>query len=72
MTADEIERQVIERMGKAYLDYAAVLKELNDLKTGQMVMLPHSIEHAKWMVMVGEHYIAERHRETFDALVRSY
>ena len=68
MTADEIEQEVIARMGKAYQDYASVLKELNDLRTGQMVLLPHSIDHAKWMIMVGQHYIDQEHMKTVQAL----
>lgn len=68
MTADEIEQQVIERMGKAYLDYATVLQELNNIKTGKMVVVPHDMDHAWWMVTIGQHYIDQEHQKTVQAL----
>ena len=69
MTADEIEQQVIERMGQAYQDYAAALKDLNDIRTGKSVVVPHDMDHAKFMVVMGQHYIDQEHKRTVQALI---
>lgn len=73
MTPDPfIEQQVIERLGQVYCGYAEALNELNDISTGKSVVLPQDLEHARLMVLVGQHYIDERHRETFNALKKEY
>ena len=67
-TEDEIERQVVERMGQTYYNYTEALNELKKLKTGMMVLLPVDMEHAQMMVRVGQHYISEKHKETIRAI----
>ena len=67
-----IEQQVIERIGQVYCGYAEALNELNDIRTGKSVVIPVDIEHARMMVVVGQHYINECHQETFDALKHNY
>ena len=69
MIADPIiEQQVINRMGQMYYDYANALAELNDFKTGKIVPVPQDMDHAKMMVLVGQHYISETHKETIRAI----
>lgn len=72
MNTPEIEQQVIERMGQMYHDYSCVCAELYDIRTGKSVVVPCDIEHARMMVLVGQHYIDEQHRQTFNALNREY
>lgn len=73
MTQDPfIEQQVIERLGQVYCGYAEALNELNDIRTGKVVVIPVDIEHARLMVLAGQYYIDERHRETFNALKKEY
>ena len=73
MTPDPfIEQQVTERMGQIYIDYSRSCAELHDIRTGKSVVVPCDIEHARMMVLVGQHYIDERHRETFNALNKEY
>lgn len=72
MTDPIIEQLVIERMGQLYHDYAQALKDLNDIRTGHTVVIPADIEHARFMVNMGQYYINECHRETFNALTREY
>lgn len=67
-----IEQKVIERMGQMYYEFAVALKDLNDIRTGQTVVVPQDIEHARMMVRMGQHYIDECHQETFNALTREY
>jgi hypothetical protein len=73
MTQDPlIEQLVIERMGQMYHDYAQALKDLNDIRSGQTVVIPANMEHAKFMVVMGQHYINQTHKITFDALTKEY
>ena len=73
MTPDPvIEQQVINRMAEMYAGYAEALNELNKLKTGEVVLFPVDMEHARMMVRIGQHYINETHRVTFDALTKEY
>lgn len=65
---DEIERQVIERMGQMYYNYTEALNELKDIRSGKSVVIPVDMDHAKMMVLIGQHYISEQHKETIRAI----
>lgn len=67
-----IEQKVIDRMGQMYHDYAKTLAELNDIRLGKTVVIPADIEHARFMVQMGQHYIDSCHQETMKALTRVY
>lgn len=65
---DEIERQVIERIGQVYYNYTEALNELKDLKTGAKVLIPADMEHARFMMRMAQFYISEAHKETIRAI----
>lgn len=65
---DEIERQVIDRMGQVFQDYTRACAELHDIRSGKSVVIPVDIDHAKMMVLIGQHYISEQHNETIRAI----
>jgi hypothetical protein len=67
-----IEQQVIERMGQMYYEFAVALRDLNDIRTGKVVVVPQDMDHARTMVLMGQHYIDECHQETFNALTKTY
>jgi hypothetical protein len=67
-TEDEIQRQVIDRMGQVFQDYTRACAELYDIKSGKSVVIPVDIDHAKMMVLIGQHYISEQHKETIRAI----
>lgn len=48
------------------------LKLLEELERGDKVILPTSYEHAVAMLRVAQHYIAEQHQATFNALSKDY
>ena len=54
-----------------YTDYECrlVLEELQD---GRKVVLPSSMEHAKFMLKVAQNYIDQQHQATVDALKKDY
>ena len=71
-SAPDIEQSVVERMGEMYTQYAATLKELNNLKFGNNVVIPVSEEHARFMLSVAQSYLSRRHQETIDVLMKDY
>ena len=54
-----------------YTDYECRLA-LDELYRGDKVVIPSSMEHAKFMIMVAQNYINQRHQETLDALKKDY
>jgi len=71
-SAPDIEQSVIERMGEMYTQYAGTLRELNNLKFGNNVVVPVSEEHARFMLAVAQSYLSRRHQETIDVLMKDY
>ena len=54
-----------------YTDYECRLL-LDELHQGDKIVLPSSIEHAKFMIQVAQNYIDQQHQETIDALKKDY
>ncbi len=53
-----------------YTDHECRLK-LDELYEGRSVVLPSSMEHAKFMLMVAQQYINERHNALMDTIKHS-
>ena len=45
---------------------------LEEIERGDKVVLPVSMEHAKFMLIVAQNYIDQQHQATFDALKKDY
>ena len=45
---------------------------LEELERGDKVVLPTSMEHAKFMLIVAQNYIDQQHQATFDALKKDH
>lgn len=54
-----------------YTDYECRLL-LDELYRGDKVVIPSSIEHAKFMIRIAQNYIDQQHQETVDALKKDY
>ena len=54
-----------------YTDYECRLA-LDELYRGDKVVIPSSMAHAKFMIMVAQNYINQQHQETLDALKKDY
>ena len=48
------------------------LELLNEIERGDKVVIPKSMEHAKFMLMVAQSYIDQQHQATFDALKKDH
>ncbi len=54
-----------------YTDYECRLA-LDELYRGDKVVIPSSIEHAKFMLKVAQMYIDQQYQETVDLLKKQY
>ena len=45
---------------------------LEEVERGERVVIPVSLEHAKFMIMVAQAYINEQHQGTIDLLKKDY
>ena len=54
-----------------YTDYECRLA-LDELYRGDKVVIPSSMEHAKFMIQVAQNYINQQHQETLDTLKKDY
>lgn len=45
---------------------------LEEIERGDKVVIPVSIEHAKFMIQVAQNYINQQHQETLDTLKKDY
>lgn len=48
------------------------LELLKEIERGDKVVIPVSVEHAKFMIMVAEAYINQSKQEMWDALKKEY
>ena len=48
------------------------LELLKEIERGDKVVIPTSMEHAKFMLQVAQFYIDQQHQATFDALKKDY
>jgi hypothetical protein len=54
-----------------YTDYECRLA-LDELYRGDKVVIPTSIEHAEFMIMVAKGYISQQHEQTINNLKKDY
>jgi hypothetical protein len=45
---------------------------LEEIERGDKIVIPTSIEHAKFMIQVAQFYIDQQHEATFKALAKDY
>lgn len=53
-----------------YTDYECRLK-LEELHDGRSVVIPSSMEHARFMLMIAQHYINQHHNDLIDIIKNS-
>ena len=67
-TLSDVKRICLETMKEHFTEYFDTKEELRKIKSGEVVVLPADVEHAKYMLMVAQHYISEVHNETIRAI----
>jgi hypothetical protein len=48
------------------------LELLKEIECGDKIVIPVSMEHAKFMIQVAQFYIDQQHQATFDALKKDH
>lgn len=67
-TLYDVERICLETMKAQFTEYFEIKEELRKIKSGEVVVLPQDIGHAKFMLLIAQRYISEVHNETMDAM----
>ena len=63
MDRERVEQICIEVMKERLFDYERIKEELRRLNSGESVVIPVSMDHARFMLMLAQHYINEHHRD---------
>ena len=64
----DVEHICVETMKEQFTEYFTIKEELRKIRSGETVVLPQDLDHAKFMLLVAQRYISEVHNETMDAL----
>lgn len=67
-TRGDIERICLETLREQFTEYFDLKEELRKIKSGEMVVIPADIEHARFMLRMAQFYISQAHNETMDAM----
>lgn len=67
-TLSDIERVCLETIKRQFSEYFDIKEELRKIKSGETVVLPVDLDHAKFMLLVAQRYISDVHNETMDAM----
>ena len=68
ITKSDVERICLDTMRTTLNDYEIIKAELESLKSGQRVLLPVDLDHAKFMLLVAQRLISDVHNETMKAI----
>lgn len=64
----DVERICLETMKNQFTEYFDIKEELRKIRSGEVVVIPADLEHAKFMLRIAQHYISEVHNETIRAI----
>lgn len=68
ITKEAVEQICLDTMRNTLNDYETIKAELESLKTGQRVLLPVDLDHARFMLLVAQRFISDVHNETMNAI----
>jgi hypothetical protein len=63
MDREKAEQLCFEVMKDRLFNYEAMKKELSSLKSGESVLIPVNMEHARFMLRMAQFYISENHKD---------
>ena len=68
MDRDKVEQICFEVMKERLYNYEDMKEELRRLKSGESVILPVNMEHARFMLLIAKHYISEHHKDLMNTI----
>jgi len=63
MDREKVEQICAEVMKERLFDYERIKEELRRLYSGDSVVIPANMEHARFMLRMAQHYISENHKD---------
>ena len=63
MDREKVEQICFEVMKERLYNYEAMKEELRKLKSGESVVIPVDIDHARFMLRMAQCYISENHKD---------
>lgn len=63
MDRERVEQICTEVMKERLFDYERIKEELRRLQSGESVVLPADMDHARFMLRVAQFYISENHKD---------
>jgi hypothetical protein len=68
MDREKVEQICFEVMKERLYNYEAMKEELRLLKSGENVILPVNMDHARFMLLIAQHYISESHKDLMNTI----
>jgi hypothetical protein len=68
MERDKVEQICFEVMKERLYNYESMKEELRLLKSGESVVLPVNMDHARFMLLIAQHYISENHKDLMNTI----
>ena len=63
MDRERVEQICTEVMKERLFDYERIKEELRRLQSGESVVIPADMDHARFMLRMAQYYISENHKE---------
>ncbi len=68
MDREKVEQICFEVMKERLFDYERIKEELRQLKSGESVVIPVDMDHARFMLRMAQYYISENHKDLIDTI----
>lgn len=65
---ENIQQIVFESIAEISNDYIIVKEELRKIRTGESVVIPIDMDHARLMLRVAQFYISQNHHNLMDTI----
>ena len=68
MDRDKVEQICFEVMKERLYNYEVMKEELRRIKSGESVVIPVDMDHARFMLRIAQFYISENHKDLLSTI----
>ncbi len=68
MDREKVEQICFEVMKERLYNYETMQEELNRIRSGESVVIPVSMDHARFMLRLAQLYISENHKDLMSTI----
>lgn len=68
MDREKVEQICFEVMKERLYNYETMKEELRRLKSGESVLIPVDMDHARFMLRIAQFYISENHKDLMNTI----